>query len=310
MFRWPHVPSPRAPEHELADFAELVCWQRGNASVTELTQDLGRLDENDYSSGVPEEDEIPMYVQNAFLEIERREDACGGGYPFSLNQYGDSLQNLQGTNTAGHLFYKYLLLATRLNMGSGPRNDRMHAGLDATSLLEELSAEVCKEYFGQQAESMVFGMTAGAAAFPNRVDELCSKIGEGDGFMNRTNSQVSAKDGKLDVVVWKPFSDRLAGKLIGFGQCKTGINYKDALTQLLPDSFCRKWMRSSPAMSPIRMYFLAEALPRNSWYNFASDAGLLFDRGRMVDFTNHVSQQLSKNVGDWTTSAAAAHGLP
>ena len=59
MFKWPGLPSPSAPVHELADFAELVCWQEGNTSVVALTQALGRLEENDYTDGVIEEDELP-----------------------------------------------------------------------------------------------------------------------------------------------------------------------------------------------------------------------------------------------------------
>ena len=59
MFRWPGVPSPRADTHELADFAELLSWRQGSASATTVVRDLGRLAENEYSEGVPEEEEIP-----------------------------------------------------------------------------------------------------------------------------------------------------------------------------------------------------------------------------------------------------------
>ena len=89
MFRWPGVPSPRAYAHELADFAELLCWKGGSASATAVARDLGRLAENDYSEGVPEEEEIPGDVEGAFQEIERRIEASNGGYPFDLNRKGN-----------------------------------------------------------------------------------------------------------------------------------------------------------------------------------------------------------------------------
>ena len=38
MFKWPSVPSVYAPRHELADFAELLCWQQGDTSATDLNQ--------------------------------------------------------------------------------------------------------------------------------------------------------------------------------------------------------------------------------------------------------------------------------
>ena len=76
MFKWPGTPSAHAPEHELADFAELVCWQHRSTSTTALCADLGRLEENDYSAGVPEEDKVTEVVEEAYLEIERRVTAC------------------------------------------------------------------------------------------------------------------------------------------------------------------------------------------------------------------------------------------
>ena len=84
MFRWPVPPSSQAPEHEIADFTELLCWQQGSTSSTQLAQSIGRLAENQYSDGVPEEEEIPKEIEGAFVEIERRIAACNGGYPFLL----------------------------------------------------------------------------------------------------------------------------------------------------------------------------------------------------------------------------------
>ena len=305
MFKWPGVPSPRAPEHELADYAELVCWQQRNTSATALTQDLGRLAENEYSDGVPEEDEIPKDVENAYLEIERRISACGGGYPFVLGDNGDTLHTDPEANGSKSAVYKYLLLATRLNMDT----NRCHAGIDGTHLLEKLSAETCRDYFGHRAESMVFGTSDEAPGFQQKIDDLCKKLREGDGYRNRVLQHRKTKDGKLDVVVWKHFSDKLAGKLIAFGQCKTGTNYKDTLTQLQPDSFCRKWMQSFPSNVPVRMFFVAEALPQNDWYNLASDAGLLFDRCRIVDFSSEVGKGLANEIKGWTAAAAQTTGL-
>lgn len=65
MFKWPGTPSVRPPEHELADYAELVCWKDNITSTTVLSADLGRLEENDYSDGVPEEEEGPQVVAEA-----------------------------------------------------------------------------------------------------------------------------------------------------------------------------------------------------------------------------------------------------
>ena len=40
----------------MADFLELTAWRDGGVSAVALSRLLGRLGENDYSSGVPEEE--------------------------------------------------------------------------------------------------------------------------------------------------------------------------------------------------------------------------------------------------------------
>ena len=310
MFKWPGVPYASDPQNELADFAELLCWKQGTASVTDLSQAIGRLADNQYSNGVPEEEEIPRYIEAAFEEIELRIGACDGGYPFGVDDRGNVLHAIEDTEDGRFVVYKYLLLATRLNMGTGQGNNRSHAGIDGTHLLEELSAETCREYFGDRAESLVFGTAAGVTNFPAKVENLCNMIQEGDGYASHTENIGNERDGKLDVVVWKHFSDRLAGKLIAFGQCKTGTSYQNTLAHLQPDSFCRKWIQSPLTLTPMRMFFVAEALGRGNWYNAASDAGLLFDRCRIVDFSNRLSKPLVDRVQGWTSAAAEATGLP
>ena len=306
MFKWPGTPSPRPPEHELADYAELVCWQQGSSSKTELIGILGRLDENDYSDGVPEEEVVPRVVEEAYSEIERRKEACRDGYPFVIGEHGNTLHSIEQVRSHKHIIYKYLLLATRLNM----QNNRVHAEIDGSLLLEELAADVAREYFGNRAEKFVFGTAGETSDFEEKVNALCKQMEEGGGFVNHDMGPPNLRDGKLDVVAWKPFADRLPGKLIAFGQCKTGTNYRDTLTHLQPDSFCRKWLRSSPALTPVRMFFVAEAIYRLHWYSAASDAGLLFDRCRVVDFCDDISSEVLEKVTAWTEAAANDVALP
>ena len=309
MFKWPALPSPRAHIHELADFAELTCWKDSATSATALSRSLARLEENDYSDGVPEEDEIDRRVEEAYAEIERRQEASGDGYPFMIGDPGLTLQASQDTDNPRHVIYKYLLLATRLNM----KDDRVHAGIDGALLLEELSAEAAREYFGDRAKSIVFGTAADNNRFPDKVNDLCYQLGEGGGFSNNYELRFTrVRDGKLDVVVWNPFTDGLPGKLIGFGQCKTGTYYENELTQLQPDVFRDMWMRSPLVVLPVRMFFLAEALASAGGGSIYTSrrAGLLFDRCRIIDFCNEVNKDVIAKVRKWTEAAAKAVELP
>ena len=296
MFKWPAPPTPDAPSHELADFAELTCWERNDASAVGLSKLLGRIEENDYSRGVPEEDETERKAEEAFQEIERRREACGDNYPFVIGQHGETIQLHPDSSNHTHIIYKYLLLATRLNMDT----QRMHANIDGTLLFERLCADVARAYFGERAKSLVFGTSAGTSGFGRRIDELCGKLGEGDGF--RSGGGTNARDGKLDVVVWTPFSDGLPSKLVAFGQCKTGTHYKDKIAQLQPDAFQSKWMRSTLASPPVRMFLISEALAQSvtDRRELSIDAGLLFDRCRIIDYCHTVSSSTTMEVADWT----------
>ena len=307
MFKWPTTPSVRAPIHELADFTELKCWNDRGTSATALSRLLGRQDENEYSDGVPEEEELDRRVEQAYMEIERRHEMCGDDYPFAIGEHGSTIRVIQDSRNPRHAIYKYLLLATRLNM----RDDRIHAGIDGTLLFEELSADVAREYFGPRAKSLVFGTSAGSSGFEEKVNDLCHQLKEGGGFIGRDIEDTDAKDGKLDVVVWSPFKDGLPGKLIGFGQCKTGTYWEDSVTQIQPSAFRDKWLSSALFVPPVRMFFIAEDLASSpKRRGVAIDAGLLFDRCRIVDFCDGVDLDVMTKIQEWTEAAAKAVELP
>ena len=312
MFKHPGVPTVRASAHELADFAELTAWRDGSVSTTALSRALGRIEENDYGDGVPEEDAADLDAKEAYIEIEARSRACGRstGYPFSIDDRGNTLALRSGELNCRQLVYLYLLLATRLNMG----DNRRHAEIDGASLFEKLCAEVARTCLGSRAESMVFGTASGTGPFRARVADLCRRLGEGGGARDAASPNV--KDGRLDVVAWTPFADSWPGKLTIFGQCKTGTEYRDTLTQLQPDAFCAKWLREMPAVVPVRAFFISEALSRsgasarNEWYERSTDAGLLFDRCRTVDFCDGLTDDVLEEVRTWTGAAAGNNELP
>ena len=290
----------------MADFVELVAWREGRMSAVELTRCLGRLDEADYTKGVPEEDDLDPVVESVFEELERRSEACASEYPFHISDSGQTARFVaNGDGSVRRMIYAYMLLATRLNMNA----DRMQAGIDGTEIFEELAAESARCYLGRRSESLVFGTAARDLGFDAKVNDLCMRIGEGDGFFDRGSARHRQKDGKLDVVAWTPFSDGKPSKLLVFGQCKTGTHYRDHLAQLQPDAFCSKWFRSQPAVKPVRAFFVTEALPRSRWRDTAIDAGLLFDRCRIVDFIDDASADVLAKVEAWTAAAAVTAEL-
>ena len=163
MFKWPDTPSARA-RARARGLCRVGLLEAYGSSQTAICAALNILEENDYTEGVPEEDEIPQLVENAYEEIERRRAACRGGYPFAIDENGHTLTPDVDEVNHRKTIYRYLLLATRLNMAS----NRKHAGIDGTLLLEEIASEVARDYLGARAESLVFGTGAGLTSFKAR----------------------------------------------------------------------------------------------------------------------------------------------
>ena len=319
MFKWPKGLPARPNDEEqadfnellawkldLADFSELVSWQSGSASDRSVSNQLAKLEENDHANGVLEIDELYERVQEAFTLVEDRTEAYGPGYPFELDQTGRSLKWREDGGNPRQTAYKYLLLATRLDMNL----NKKRAGIDGTDLFEKLCAHVAGQYFGQGSQTLVFGTSSDVRSFSDRVNALCELIGEGNSYRNSSGGNPTAKDDGLDVIVWNPFADSRQGKLIGFGQCKTGTHYEEQFTRLRPAAFCKNWFDIMPAVDPVRMFFITDALPEDRWYKRSTYAGILFDRPRLIELCENISPQMLVDMSKWTRAAAIANGLP
>ncbi len=303
MFKLPALPSPRADVHELADFAELLAWQNNSVSAREILAYLGRTGDNEYNEGVDDEDDINAdALDEVMVEIDRRRKSCVGGYPFALDLKGTVLRHDPSDASERAIVYRYLLLSTRLNMTS----NKVQADIDGTGLLEEISAAVLRCYLGyDHAQSVVFGTSIGGT-FRDKVDALCSALGEGGSFEALDPGPVNANDDRLDSVAWIPFSDMRGGKLIIFCQCKTGSNWKEHTTQLQPDVFIKRWMKHRTFLvQPVRAFCVSEATCPIHWGGLVSYAGLLFDRLRLVDYLDRIEPDLLERIRTWNAAAAA-----
>jgi hypothetical protein len=281
MYKIPDVPSPKADVHEIADFIEIECIKNGSVSGRELFSSLDLLDDHYYPDGVPEDDNLEPKIADSLHEIDRRYRMCGAKYPFRVERHGYLVTLNSSVDEPIREIYTFLLFATRLDM----KSHRIQNDIDGALLFEELSEYIGKNYFGERAESYLFGTASGENNFNKKIISLAKRMGEGGDFKNRdeTSPNINKDDG-LDVVVWKSFSDGSCGKLIGFGQCKTGTHWKNYLTILQPDSFCKKWFRDQPTVNPVRLFFISESILRNRWYEHASEGGILFDRCRIMDY--------------------------
>lgn len=304
MFKLPDRPTARDGTHALADFVELLAWVRKAVSTREIVALLGREGEAEPNQGCDDvDDEAADALGDVMNEIERRKTACRDRYPFAVDTAGNVLRYRSTGRVDYDRLYGYLLLSTRLNMTAA----RNHAGIDGSLLLEEVSASALRQYLGaDRAQSMVFGTATGSANFPGRVTELCRLLREANGFRAFDPGPVHANDDKLDVVAWLPFADQFPCQVIVFGQCKTGTTWSGQLGQLRPDAFITKWVDGHMLHEPIRAFCISEASDRTRWGGYAAEAGLLFDRCRLVDCCDELDRDLSGRISRWNKAALSS----
>ena len=226
--------SSRADINELADFVEILCLRDEHVSKQEIIAILGRVDDNERTSGLDADERLESKIDDIFSELEFRFRISNGKYPFDIDESGHVIYVSNTVEKKYHYLYFYLLLSTRLNM----KNNKIQNSIDGTLLFEEVAVEIIRDYLGIKSKSFLFGTSANDSNFKSKIEQLCVEMEEGGGFVQRDNDPPSyVKDDKLDIVAWIPFKDKCTGKLIVFGQCKTGTSYKEELVKYWKEYF-------------------------------------------------------------------------
>lgn len=294
------IPNGESNIEALADYFEIqaLCSENNEVSVKDILKKLLKGSDETNDNGIEDqEDRTNDRLDGVIDAIKRRIDNSRGSYPFTLELHGNVVK-FPGFKKFSDYLYVYLLFATRLNMSA----NATFQNIDGTKLFEMVSAEVAKAYFGDRSSALVFG-TATGGGFEGKVNDLCLQLNEGGEFVNHNGGQVTENDDALDIVVWKHFEDKLANKLIGFGQCKTGTSYENHRKDLQPTDFCKKWLRTQLNQDPIRMFFVADVLERGKFWKRTVDAGILFDRVRIMDYMPILDATLQQNITQWSSDA-------
>ena len=305
-YKIPDLPSSRAYKEETADFWEVQSVSNPSIFVSQIqiskviSMELDEINHDGIDSEddvVNEGSEIRNGLDDVFAELQRRTQFTANKYPFDFGKYS---MKLTAETSLTKDIYLFLLLCTRLNM----KTQKVQNGIDGTKVFENLCAHVAKNYFGQSSKSFVFG-TAEAGNFESKVSDMIKSIGEGKKFTNPNNNAPTKKDDSIDVVVWKEFSDKRVGKLIGFGQCKTGTTtWRDDIHRLKPKDFCGNWFNEQPVFDPIPLVFICDTM--NEDFNFpTSQKGyLVFNRFRILEYVDDsLAENIKQDISNWLNGA-------
>lgn len=318
--RPPAVPAFSEPPEVHADYlefsaiaaaGELVSWERYARDLA-IGGSIDASEDADYRA--PEEfgpkdyifrddEKLEALLDAVSHELEERARACGSGktvpaYPFEVSRSGVTAYDTGVEDR--YLVYDFLLLLSLLGKDAGA------AGANAERLFEDLSRLALHEYLGgpsRSADAVVFGFPRRLLppGFPDAVDDLCARLSEGGSHRDVPES-VDQKDAHLDLVGWRAFPDGRTSKLIFFGQCATGSNWRSKLTELQPDGWCKAWLREPLAVNPVRAYFLPHRVDRDLWRTAAIYGGVLFDRCRVVWLIDGMDQALRDELRAWVNS--------
>ena len=303
------LPSSKANTVELADFIEFECLKKEDLTFATLdiikTLNAGddyQEDEVDEFNFLRDSMEEPR-VDDAMNEIETRLSYCDAKYPFTI------IENkvvYQSVNPQTNIIYIFLLLATRLHMG-GKNAEKVFSNLDGTLLFEHLCEVVLRNYWGKDAETCLFGTSAGNR-FEDKVAMLITGMKEGRGFKNLDALSPTENDGSLDVAVWKSFTDGRQSKLIGFAQCKTGDTWRPEIGKLNPSRFTDTWFIDPPALTPINTFMISDVV--RDYYIKTTMSLLFFDRCRIMDYLpTDIEESLLDNLSTWVIDALSSYGI-
>lgn len=286
MFKIGILPTPNATLDELADFLEYKCLVNTASyfSIQEAVSEFIIPDDEFRENLSTKEDRERERLQESLKQIEYRSMLYGEKYPYKA-QLNSIVRKESSSREQACFFtiYDYMLLATRKNMAKDGLVYVRGEKIDGRLLFEQLSLEAAKHYWGtDNTQSFLFGTGDEKAGFQQHLSDLFNQLPFDGKPKKAAYSSNQEKDGKLDVVVWKPFKDCCDGILMGFGQCKTGTNWKDSVHQLKPDIFFSTFATTQPYVYPMRLFFVAESCPLLN-EQVARGAGILFDRGRIIE---------------------------
>lgn len=275
---------------------DLIGAMRASGVADALVDDALEDDEPDIDAVTDRGSERTQALAESALALaEERSRSVRRPQRYPFDARGRSLIARHG---AASSTYTYLLLLSHYGESSGPPGEK------GAELFEAVSAVAACNYLGGDATGAVayrFGSPrrTTVTGFADALDDMCIKMSEGGGA-NRSRLTISQQmDAKLDLAVWVPMPDQRYGKITGLGQCATGRNWTDKVSELQADAWCRKWLLQQPPVVPTRMFFLPHRVSNTDWTDRAYDAGVMFDRCRLTAYAARLPADLRHRVWRW-----------
>lgn len=278
------LPSESTNIIKLADWLELTALQSSDENSSK-----GDLESALTTASVIKRENIETKLLSVFAELQSRARASANSYPFIID---GAVLKFRGDRT---LYSSYMFCLALSYFGWSTKRS-WEIDVDPWLLFEELSAIAAAQFIGGRVQR--FGTsrlaTNKTSVFKNAINQLCIDLGEGLKF--RPQPTRWKKDDKVDLVAWKDFNDKKTSKVIMFGQCAGGENFKDKVSDLDPDAFWRKWMSESNVSPHLKSFYIPHRIPELDWDNQGRDCGIIFDRCRVCHWAFQQNLTISSDA--------------
>jgi hypothetical protein len=222
-------------------------------------------------------------------EIARRKEILGSDYPFEVKT-SELIYKPKKT-----LYYEFCLsicLARSLTAGEYVNLPRR---------FERSSALLAEIFMGTNSQSLHTGAPRDESVgkgFKEAMRHLHDKSGEWfwGPEVDLPSQPTNEKDEGLDFVVWKTPPDKRIGRLFLIGQCACGDDWSDKFLDLDLRKI-RKWFHPIAYVDPMRAFATPHVLSEGHFANAHREAGLTFDRLRLVSIAEQNSGDV--RVSSW-----------
>lgn len=294
------VPSSDDPV-ALADWAEamMLIQDTVRLSRTRLRRELKSL--LFVGEGTGAEDLEPSDLEVALdcvaLEVTRRRKMCARTYP-----YQESVTGIGFDSTADGLPYIFMLCVC---VSPTMRLEKRHKEVDRE--FDLLVHETLKSYLGPGSEARRFGWPPSDGrpkAFPAALQWIARELGL---TVGPGKARTASKDGGVDVVAWRPFSDSRSGFITVLAQCTIRVDWMPKTKDIITDAW-RGWIDFGK--DPVTCLAVPYAVPMDfeQWDELRRAVGIVLDRLRIASLVRDVPIGLSGLLWTWTAKELSRMG--
>lgn len=166
----------------------------------------------------------------------------------------------------------------------------------STVLFEKITSVAVAEYLGGSSERFGWPVKGGKKNIELRLADIAAKMGESIGQA----PQKKYKDRGVDVISWLPFACKRSSQVVLLVQCTVQQNWK-AKTMDLPMKSWEQYIHWG--CNPQAAFSIPFVISSNDWHDVSKEAGILFDRLRLVRILSTVKLKtpLRAELRDWVT---------